>query len=97
MAVVISVRWDGFTPEQYDVVRALVPFDRATAPGGLFHVVAFDERGIRVTDVWESEEQFRAYLTDHLQPAFAHVGITGRPEVEVLAVHTFTMPGFTQD
>ena len=96
MAVAMFLRWDGFTKEQYDAVRARVPFDRDSAPGGLFHVAAFDDGGISVTDVWESAEQFQAYLTEHLAPAFAQLGITGQPDVKIMPVHSLTTPGFTR-
>ena len=95
MAVAVFLQWDGFTQEQYDKARALVPFDRVTAAGGLFHVAAFDERGIRVTDIWQSAEQFQAYLANHLAPAFGQLGIAGQPEVAILPVHALETPGFT--
>jgi hypothetical protein len=96
MAVAMFMRWNGLTREQYDAARSLVPFDRETAPGGLFHVVAFDEGGIHVTDVWESAEQFQAYLAERLAPAFGQLGIAGQPEVAVLPVHALLTPGFTR-
>jgi hypothetical protein len=96
MAVAIFLRWDGFTREQYDAVRAVVAFERETAPGGLFHVAAIDEKGIRVTDVWETAEQFQTYLTERLVPAFAQMGITGQPDVEIIPVHSLITPGFTR-
>lgn len=96
MAVAMVLRWDGFTWEQYDAARALVPFDRETAPGGLFHVAAVDEGGIHVTDVWESAEQFQTYLTEHLMPVFAQLGFTGQPEVEIIPVHSLITPGFAR-
>ncbi len=96
MAVAMFLRWDGFTREQYDAARALVAFNRDTAPGGLFHVAAVGERGIYVADVWESAEQFQTYLTERLLPAFAQLGISGQPEVEIVPVHALITPGFTR-
>ena len=96
MAVAMFMRWSGLTPEQYDAARALVPFNRESAPGGLFHVVGFDDQGIHVADVWESTEQFQAYLTERLAPAFAQLGFTGQPEVAVVPIHTLLTPGFTR-
>ena len=93
MAVAVFLRWEGFTPEQYEAARELVPFDRESAPGGLVHVAAFDENGIRVSDVWESEEHFQNYLANFLGPAFGQLGFTGQPEMEIVPVHTFLTPG----
>ncbi len=96
MAVAMFLRWEGFTKEQYDAARALVPFDRETAPGGLFHVAAFDEHGIHVTDIWESAEQFQTFLTERLLPAVAQLEIPGHPDIEIVPVHSLATPGFTR-
>jgi hypothetical protein len=95
MGVALFLKWDGFTAAQYDAARAIVGFDPATAPGGLFHVAAIDDKGIRVTDVWESIEQWEHYLTTQLMPAFAQLGIEGVPQVDVVPVHLVLAPGFT--
>ncbi len=97
MAVAVFLRWEGITPEQYDAARNLVPFDRDLAPGGLIHVAAFDKKGIRVTDVWESAEDFQNYLTNHLGPAFGQLEFAGHPEVEIVPVHAFLTPGVEGD
>ncbi|HEY7034073.1 MAG TPA: hypothetical protein VH482_22235 [Thermomicrobiales bacterium] len=94
MAIGMFMRWNGITKEQYDTARALAPFNRDTAPGSLFHVAAFDEQGIRVTDVWESAEQWQTYLSEQLVPAFAKLGFPGQPEVEIIPVHALIAPGY---
>lgn len=94
MAIAMLMRWNGITEEQYDTARALAPFNRDTAPGSLFHVAAFDEQGIRVTDVWESADDWETYLTEHLVPVFAKLGFPGQPEVEVVPVHLLITPGY---
>lgn len=96
MAVAMFMRWSGITKEQYDVARAQAPFERATAPGGLFYVAAVDDDEIHVTDVWESAADFRAYPTERLQPALAQLGFAGHPEVEIVPVHALIAPGFSR-
>jgi hypothetical protein len=88
------LEWAGFTGAQYDAVRSIVGFEREDAPGGLFHVAAIDEHGIHVTDVWETEEDFQSYFTNKLMPAFAQIGVTGQPEVEIIPVHALHTLGF---
>jgi hypothetical protein len=95
MAVAVFLQWDGFTQEQYDQVRALVPFNRETAAGALLHVATFDDGGARITDVWETAEQFQAYLANHLAPVFGQLGVAGQPEVAVLPIHALETLGFT--
>jgi hypothetical protein len=96
MAIAMFLRWDGFTREQYDAARELVPFDHESAPGGLFHVAAVDDRGIQITDVWETAEQFQTYLTERLVPAFTQLGFTGQPDLQIIPVHSLIAPGFAR-
>jgi len=94
MAIGMFMRWNGITKEQYDTARALAPFNHDTAPGSLFHIAAFDDQGIRVTDVRESEGQWQIYLTKQLAPVFAKLGFPGQPEVEIIPVHSLIAPGY---
>lgn len=94
MSVLIEMKWAGATKEQYDQLREVVQWDIDPAPGGLFHVAAFDETGAHISDVWESAEQFQAFVDARLMPAVATVGIEGAPTVEIRQVHaTYTPPG----
>jgi len=47
--------------EQYDEVAKLTEYEPGAAapPGCLFHWGALGETGLRVTDMWETKEQFR--------------------------------------
>jgi hypothetical protein len=47
------------------------------------------ERGWRVIEVWESEEDARRFLEERLKPAFDAVGFTGRAEPELWPVHNY--------
>ena len=87
MPVVMSMRWAGVTPEQYDAVREDVNWEGEPAAGGIFHVAAFDDAGLRVTDVWETAEDFQRFVDDRLMPAVRRAGLETQPEVEVLPTH----------
>ena len=56
------MRWAGVTPEQYDEARERVGWEWNPAPGGIFHVAAFADDGMHVTDVWESAEDFQRFV-----------------------------------
>jgi hypothetical protein len=90
--VVMSMRWRGVTPEQYDKAREIVNWEGDPADGGLFHVAGFDGDGLRVTDVWESEEHFQSFVESRLMPGVQEVGIDGQPEVEFFPVHAIWNP-----
>ena len=87
MAVVMLMRVPGITPEQYEEARERVRWDVDYAQGGKLHIAAFDQAGLRVTDVWESAEDFERFGKERLIPALAEMGITQQPEVEILPLH----------
>ncbi|MEV6209708.1 hypothetical protein [Kitasatospora sp. NPDC051914] len=94
MAVVMSMRWAGVTPEQYNVVRDAVDWEQVPAAGGHVHVAWFDGQGLHVTDVWESPQAFEAFMAERLAPAVEKAGITGAPETSFAPLHRrFVAPG----
>lgn len=63
MAIAVQMDFEGGTTDQYDQVIERMRFgpNGPGAPGSLFHWVTQSEPGIRVTDVWESKEQFEKF------------------------------------
>jgi hypothetical protein len=80
--VVMSMRWRGVTPELYEKAREVVNWEGDVPDGAALHVAGFDADGIRVTDVWDSAEQFQAFVESRLMPGVQEVGIEGQPDVE---------------
>ncbi|MFF2046086.1 hypothetical protein ACFVVX_37255 [Kitasatospora sp. NPDC058170] len=96
MAVVMSMRWPGVTPEQYDAVRDAVDWEEIPSAGGQVHVAWFDDQSLHVTDVWESQQAFEAFLAQRLTPAVQNAGIAGAPEVSFSPLHRrFVAPGIS--
>jgi hypothetical protein len=88
MAVVMSMRWEGVTPDLYEQVRASVRWDVDQAAGGILHVASFDEQALYVTDVWESPAHFQSFVEERLMPGVAATGVElGEPQVEVRPLH----------
>ena len=94
MAIVMNMRWKGVTPEQFDTVRKLVNYEGDSPTGGIVHVVSFDADGVRITDVWNSAEEFQAFVETRLNPGVAKVGLLGQPEVEIAPLHLLFTPAF---
>lgn len=94
MAIVMTMRWDGVTPEQYDATRALVHWEHDKPKGGLFHVASFADGALHVSDVWESAEDFDRFVTERLMPGVKQVGIAGEPQVQVRPAHAIYAPGY---
>jgi heme-degrading monooxygenase HmoA len=60
----------------------------------MYHVAAFDGDTIRVTDVWESAEQFQKFAESKLMPATQQLGITSQPDVKLLPIHSILAFGY---
>ena len=92
MNTIITTKWKGVTPEQYEKASEAINFRGNTPKGFIFHVAAFDNNGIQVTEMWESNEDFNNFLHQRLVPAAKAAGIIGEPQVEMLPVHTIFAP-----
>jgi hypothetical protein len=95
MAVGVVLDFEGATLDQYDQVIERMGFSPggAGAPGGLFHWVTGTDSGIRVTDVWDSREQFEQFAEEQIGPHTAAVGITSPPQVAFYEVHNYLTAG----
>ncbi|MEA2251928.1 MAG: hypothetical protein QOG70_2170 [Solirubrobacteraceae bacterium] len=95
MPVAVVLDFPGGTLEQYDKVIELMGFTPggAGAPGGLFHWVTATDDGIRVTDVWESREQFEKFAEEEIGPRTQEAGIPAPPQVRFHDVHNHLSAG----
>ena len=94
MAVAVDLEFDGGTLEQYDEVAKLMDYEPggAAPPGCLFHWGALTDRGLRVTDVWETKEQYEQYeqyAREKIGPYTQQVGIPGPPQITFYDVHNY--------
>jgi hypothetical protein len=96
MAVMMVMEWPGIGAEEYEAARAHVNWEGDLPPGAMFHVVAVTDRGVRVTDVWESAEAFQRFVQDRLMPGVKELGIPGEPNVEILPAHRVFAPAYQQ-
>jgi hypothetical protein len=94
MAVMMQMLWPGIGAEEYEAARNHVNWEGDVPSGGMFHVVAVTDEGVRVTDVWESAEQFDAFVQNRLMPGVQTLGIPGEPQVEIYPVHALFTPAF---
>lgn len=94
MAVMMYMEWPGIGVEEYEAARRRVNWEGDVPPGAMFHVTAATENGLRVVDVWESEEQFQAFVNERLMPGVQELGIPGEPRVEILPAHSLFAPAF---
>ena len=84
MAFAMFMRWPEITSDHYDSVMARLDLDVNPAAGAVLHVAALTEDGLRMCDVWQTEEAFRGYLEQRLMPAARELELPGEPQVEVV-------------
>jgi hypothetical protein len=95
MAKAFVLDFEGGTLDQYDAVIEKMGFERqgAGAEGALFHWVTKTDSGIRVTDVWHTQEAFDAFAEAKIGPLTAEQGLAP-PRVQSHEVHNWlTAPG----
>jgi hypothetical protein len=75
------------TREKYDeVARRLESAGVWPNPAGLEHHVLFGSEGnLRVSEIWDSREQFEAF-GEHLMPILAEVGVGFSADPEIFEV-----------
>jgi hypothetical protein len=95
MPVAIVMDFEGGTLAQYDEVIERMGFQRGGegAPGGLFHWVAQTDSGIRVTDVWETAEQYQQFAEEQIGPISQEVGVPAPPTLTFYELHNHLTAG----
>jgi hypothetical protein len=91
VAVAVEMSFKGATLDQYDQViqkMGLTP-GGATPPGAISHWVAKTDEGIRVVDVWETQEAYDQFAAEQIGTFSAEAGITEAPEMRVYEVHSY--------
>ena len=75
------------TTEQYDeVVRRLQASGELPADGFDYHVAFYADGQLRVSEVWDSREQFEAF-GQRVMPLLADVALEHSGQPEILEVH----------
>jgi|WetSurMetagenome_2_1015567.scaffolds.fasta_scaffold298684_2 hypothetical protein len=94
MSVLMQMFWENINPEQYEKLRSNVNWEGNTPKGAIFHVSAFDERGIHVIDLWDSTEELNSFIDRRLMPEVRKMGITDMPQVDVYNSYSTSVPGY---
>ena len=95
MAVAVQMDFEGATLDQYDEICKLMGLTpKGPGPkGAISHFCAKTDSGMRVVDVWESQEQFDAFAQEQIGPFSAQVGLPNPPVMETFEVHNYFTPG----
>jgi hypothetical protein len=77
----------GLTPEQYDETMPRIAASGEFPPDGLdYHVAFIADGSFRVSEIWDSREQFEAF-GPRLMPILAESGIELAGPPEIIEVH----------
>ena len=95
MSVVVRYQPVGLTRQQYDEVTRRIEEAGVWPPDGLqLHVLFGTEGDLKVSEIWESEEQCRAF-GEQLFPVLNEVGVQVGGDPEVFEVHELEQPQTT--
>jgi hypothetical protein len=85
--VAVYFTWNGVSLDQYDQVQKAVEWEENVPEGVVLHVSSHDGQALRITDVWESAEDFNTFVNERLMQVTKEIGLTGEPHVEILPLH----------
>lgn len=87
MSIVVRFNPTNVTKETYDESIRRLKAAGVFPPDGLDYHIAFGSEGnLRVTEIWDSQEQFEAY-GPKLMPILTDIGIEFSGEPEIFEVH----------
>ena len=87
MSIVVRFNPTSMTAEKYDAVLPRLAEVGEFPPDGLdYHICFGPEGNLRVSEIWDSPEQFQAF-GERLMPILSDVGIEFSGEPEVFPVH----------
>jgi hypothetical protein len=73
MAVGIILEWDGFDTSDYDGVCERIGFPANWPEALISHAAGQSEEGLRLTEIWESREDFDRWIENVIQPAVGEI------------------------
>ncbi len=95
MAVAVQMDFDGGTTDQYDeVCRKMGLTPKGPGPtGAISHFATMTDSGLRIVDVWETQEQFEKFAQEQIGPFSQEAGMAGPPQMQFFEVHNYFTPG----
>lgn len=74
MAIAVIIETQG-TPEDYQRMAEVLGVAEEPPAGMLTHIAMHAETGVRVVEVWESQEAYDTFVRDRLGPALEKMGV----------------------
>jgi hypothetical protein len=83
MAVTVVTRYPDLPAATYDQLIASLDLDANPPAGAILHVAGGGEHGFVISEIWQTEETFRAFFDYRLRPALRSHGVTSEPTVDI--------------
>jgi hypothetical protein len=92
MATVMEMKWSSISRDDYERAREAVNWEGDVPQGATLHVAWFED-GLRVIDVWQSQQDFERFANERLMPKLQELGIgSDEPEVQFHDAHAYFAP-----
>jgi hypothetical protein len=92
MAVSVVAHYPDLSAETYDEVIASLELDANPPAGAILHLAGESNGAITMSEIWQTEQTFRAYYDYRLRPALRLHGVHRDPVVEVAPLHNVYAP-----
>jgi hypothetical protein len=73
MPVGIIMEFDGFSEEQYEVVRERINWPENWADGIKLHIAGPSESGMRIVEVWDSRAEYDRWMDETIYPVVQEI------------------------
>ena len=85
--IAVFARYPDLSPATYDEVVASLDLDANPPAGAVLHMAGEAEGEVIVSEIWRTEQTFRAFYDYRLRPALLMHGVDREPSVELLPLH----------
>jgi hypothetical protein len=92
MTVVTTIDVYDMPNTEYRAVLDRMGVETRPEPGIYLHVTAQTDFGLRVIEIWDSQEGFENFAQQRMLPALKDLGIDRRTEITVKPLHNLFAP-----
>ncbi len=91
MAIAMLIEWPDMDHSAYDALIEALDLRDGMFRGAILHLAGPADRGHRIVDVWDSEEDFHRFRLEKLDAAVQHIGLAP-PSVTTWPVDRIVTP-----
>jgi hypothetical protein len=92
MAISVVTRYSDLPAATYDEVIASLDLDVNPPAGAILHIAGDGEDGFVISEIWQTEQTFRAFHDYRFQPALRMHGVHTQPSVEIAPLRNVYAP-----